>query len=124
MKLQSLIAKTNKTYELGLNSERLIALHQKMRVSGHAQTIGKGRISPTIDAILTTADSLPPSLETDRATRDHVEVYASLKVEAAPSLAEDSCPRCKVGVGTVELVGGRQAAYCQSCSIVLPFMVD
>lgn len=118
MKLTTLIAHANKTYELGLDATSQTLLYNRMRTAGHTAEVSGKTTSSVLDAILSFADKIegrkPPSRS----------VYASLKVEAEPVDLSDSCPRCRIPMKTVNLVGGRAASYCEPCHITLPLRVE
>lgn len=121
MKLQSLIVQANTVYSLSLDQDGINSVLSQMRMKGHAMVTEKP-IGPTVDAILAVADKVKAPERKTR--RSHTEIYASLKAEAQSPVDSDSCPRCKAGIRTVKLVGGRSASYCQACNITLPMKVE
>lgn len=119
MKLKALIAQANKTYELGLDPNGQVMLYNRMRTAGHASEVTAKSTSPVIDAMLSISDGIEGRKPPPRS------VYASLKVEASPPVGtEDNCPRCRITMKSVNLVGGRAASYCEPCHITLPLRVE
>lgn len=119
MKLKALIAQANKTYDLGLDQSGQIMLYNRMRTAGHSAEVTAKSTSPVLDAMLSLSDGIEGRKPPPRS------VYASLKVEAdVPFGSEDACPRCKIEMKSVNLVGGRAAAYCEPCHITLPLRVE
>jgi len=116
MDLKMLIQKANTTYGLGFSPSEAVELHHRLRMAGFNSEVASASTSKAIDAILTMSDQIkkPVPRQAPRV------VYASLKREVEAAHDSSECPRCKAGMKAVQLVGSREAAYCQACGIVLP----
>lgn len=123
VKLNDLVVKANKTYNLGLSREGLRTVLTRMKRSGHPMVVPNTQISASLDIILSHVDEMQKPKRRKRGAPVSASVYASLKVEAQEP-DDDSCPRCRQPLKVVGLVGGRKALNCIPCHITLPMKVE
>jgi hypothetical protein len=115
MRLSGLIEQADAVYGLALGETERHELHRRLTCAGFGPTVDRKVTTRVLDAVFQTADSIRNEPQIATATTN---LYSGMKqVTAEPN---DQCPRCHQGMNRVELVGERQADYCQACCIALP----
>lgn len=115
MKLSKLIEQADTIYKLRLTSGEKQELQRRLVSAGYDQKVLPDRMSPLIDDVLQTTDSIRQRPQLATAT---TAVYSGMKVET--TAAHDGCPRCKQPMKRIMLLSERQADYCHGCAITLP----
>jgi len=124
MKLAELVQQANKTYQLGLSPDQMVAVRQRLKMAGHTASLESTVIGSVLDEVLAIADDVKSNKVNATLQGRVLRSYRDLKKETTAAVPANKCPRCGDGLKPVKLVSEREAKYCGACHITLPLRVE